>query len=238
MSAPAAARTWAIVAAAGQGRRMDAGRPKQYLPLAGATVLERAIRPLWSDARIAAVIVVLAPDDEFWPKLPMAEAPRLRTALGGATRQQSVLNGLVALAGRAAADDWVLVHDGARPCLGAEELDTLIAAVEHDSVGGLLAVPLADTLKHADASGLRSDATVDRKALWCAQTPQMFRYQLLRTALEQAVAQGLQLTDEAAAVEALGHRPRLVRGSARNLKITHREDLVLAEALLREAGIK
>src|SRR5882672_2675954 len=201
------AAAWAIVAAAGQGRRMDADKPKQYLPLAGATVLEHAIRPLWADSRISAVVVVLAPGDEFWPTLPMADAPRVHTTLGGDTRQQSVL-------------------------------DTLIAAVENDRIGGLLAVPLADTLKRADAGGLRSEVTLDRKALWCAQTPQMFRHQLLRTALEQSLSNGVQFTDEAAAVEALGHRPRLVHGSSRNLKITHREDLLLAEALLRSAGGK
>jgi 2-C-methyl-D-erythritol 4-phosphate cytidylyltransferase len=229
------ARSWAIVAAAGQGRRMDADRPKQYLPLAGATVLEHAIRPLWSDSRIAAVVVALAADDEYWPTLAIASAPRVQTAVGGTTRQQSALNGLLALAGEAEPEDWVLVHDGARPCLGAEELDTLIAAVEHDRVGGLLAVPLADTLKRADEGGLRCEMTLDRKSLWCAQTPQMFRYQLLRSALERAESQGVHLTDEAAAVEALGYRPRLVRGSSRNIKITHREDLVVAEALLRSA---
>ncbi|HEY7378933.1 MAG TPA: 2-C-methyl-D-erythritol 4-phosphate cytidylyltransferase [Steroidobacteraceae bacterium] len=227
------ARSWAIVAAAGQGRRMDADRPKQYLPLAGATVLEHAIRPLWSDSRIAAVVVALAADDEYWPTLAIASAPRVQTTVGGTTRQQSALNGLLALAGKAEPEDWVLVHDGARPCLGAEELDTLITAVEHDRVGGLLAVPLADTLKRADEGGLRCEMTLDRKSLWCAQTPQMFRYQLLRTALERAESQGVHLTDEAAAVEALGHRPRLVRGSSRNIKITQREDLVMAEALLR-----
>ena len=214
---------------------MDADRPKQYLPLAGATVLEHAIRPLWSDSRITTVVVALAADDEFWPTLPIARAARVQTTVGGATRQQSALNGLLVLAGRAESEDWVLVHDGARPCLGAEELDTLIAAVEHDRVGGLLAVPLADTLKRADEGGLRCEMTLERKALWCAQTPQMFRYQLLRSALERAVAADLNFTDEAAAVEALGHRPRLVRGSARNIKITHREDLVMAEALLRVA---
>jgi len=236
MTGPAAApRHWAIVAAAGQGRRMDAERPKQYLMLAGATVLEHAIRPLLAHSRIEGIMVMLAADDEFWPTLPLASAPRVQTALGGAARQHSVLNGLVALESKAGPEDWILVHDGARPCLGTDELDTLMAAVEHDQVGGLLAVPVADTLKRADETGLRCEATLERKALWSAQTPQMFRYRLLRSALERALAQGVDVTDEAAAVEFMGHRPRLVRGSSRNIKITGRDDLILAEALLRSA---
>jgi 2-C-methyl-D-erythritol 4-phosphate cytidylyltransferase len=225
--------TWAIIAAAGQGRRMDAERPKQYLELAGATVLEHALRPLLSHPRISGIVVVLAPGDEFWPRLPVATAPRVQTTVGGDARQQSVLNGLIALEGKADTQDWVLVHDGARPCLSTEALDTLMVAVESDRIGGLLGVPLGDTLKRADAAGLRCESTLERKGLWCAQTPQMFRYHLLRAALSQALTQGVGVTDEAQAIEALGHRPRLVRGSPHNIKITHREDLVLAEALLR-----
>lgn len=232
-SSAAAPRHWAIVAAAGQGLRMDVERPKQYLALAGATVLEHAIRPLLANSRIAGIVVMLAPNDRLWPTLPIANASRVDTALGGAARQHSVMNGLVALEGKAGGDDWILVHDGARPCLGQQELDTLITALEHDEVGGLLAVPVAETLKRADPTGIRSEATLERTALWSAQTPQMFRYRLLRAALEHAEREGMEVTDEAAAVESLGHRPRLVRGSSRNIKITHREDLILAEALLR-----
>lgn len=239
MTAPAAPpRIWAIVAAAGQGRRMDAERPKQYLELAGATVLEHALRPLLSHPRISGIVVVLAPGDEFWHQLPIAAAPRVLTALGGDARQHSVLNGLIALDGKVDAEDWILVHDGARPCLNTEALDTLMVAVENDRVGGLLAVPLADTLKRADTAGLRCESTLERKGLWCAQTPQMFRYDLLRVALSHALTQGTGVTDEAQAVEALGHRPRLVRGSPHNIKITHREDLLLAQALLRAAATR
>lgn len=239
MTASAAApRHWAIVAAAGQGLRMDVERPKQYLGLAGATVLEHAIRPLLAHSRIEGIVVMLAPDDRFWPTLRLASSPRVQTAIGGTARQHSVMNGLVALENRVGAEDWILVHDGARPCLGTAELDSLMTMLADDRVGGLLAVPVADTLKRADASGLRSEATLERTALWSAQTPQMFRYRLLRSALERAALQGLAVTDEAAAVEALGHRPRLVRGSSRNIKITHRDDLILAEAVLRAAVVK
>jgi 2-C-methyl-D-erythritol 4-phosphate cytidylyltransferase len=238
MASAATPRTWAILAAAGQGRRMDAERPKQYLELAGATVLEHALRPLLSHPQISGIVVVLAPGDEFWPQLPLATAPRVMTTLGGDARQHSVLNGLMALGGKVSAEDWILVHDGARPCLQREALDMLMAAVKNDQVGGLLAVPLGDTLKRADADGLRCESTLERKGLWCAQTPQMFRYGLLHVALGKALAEGTRVTDEAQAVEALGHRPQLVRGSPHNIKITHREDLVLAEALLRRAAVR
>jgi 2-C-methyl-D-erythritol 4-phosphate cytidylyltransferase len=211
---------------------MHAERPKQYLELAGATVLEHALRPLLSDPRISGIVVVLAPGDEFWPTLPTTFTKRVQTAMGGDLRQESVLNGLLVLEGRADALDWILVHDGARPCLEAQGLDSLLTTLQGDEVGGLLAVPLSDTLKRADTS-LRSESTLDRNGLWCAQTPQMFRYHLLREALRRALEQGVSITDESQAVEALGHRPRLVEGSPHNIKITHREDLVLAEALLR-----
>jgi 2-C-methyl-D-erythritol 4-phosphate cytidylyltransferase len=214
---------------------MHAERPKQYLELAGATVLEHALRPLLSDPRISGIVVVLAPGDEFWPTLPIATTKRVQTAVGGDLRQDSVLNGLLALEGRADKLDWILVHDGARPCLEAQGLDSLLTTLRDDEVGGLLAVPLSDTLKRADTS-LRSESTLERNGLWRAQTPQMFRYHLLRGALRRALEQGVSVTDEAQAVEALGHRPRLVEGSPHNIKITHREDLVLAEALLRTAA--
>jgi 2-C-methyl-D-erythritol 4-phosphate cytidylyltransferase len=213
---------------------MHAERPKQYLELAGASVLEHALRPLLADSRISGIVVVLAPGDEFWPTLPIATTRRVQTAVGGKLRQESVLNGLLTLDRQADKLDWILVHDGARPCLDARGLDSLLTTLQDDQVGGLLAVPLSDTLKRADAS-LRSEATLDRNGLWCAQTPQMFRYQLLRGALSRALDQRVSVTDEAQAVEALGHRPRLVEGSPHNIKITHRQDLVLAEALLRTA---
>jgi len=235
MTASARPRNWAVIPAAGQGRRMHAERPKQYLELAGATVLEHALRPLLSDPRISGIVVVLAPGDEFWPTLPIATTKRVQTAVGGDLRQESVLNGLLALEGRADKLDWILVHDGARPCLEAQGLDSLLTTLRDDEVGGLLAVPLSDTLKRADTS-LRSESTLERNGLWRAQTPQMFRYHLLRGALRRALEQGVTVTDEAQAVEALGHRPRLVEGSPHNIKITHREDLVLAEALLRTAA--
>ena len=225
------ARAWAVVPAAGTGRRMGADVAKQYLPLLGRPLLAHALAPLFASARIEAVVLVVAPGDSRWAEV-IPPGPRLLTADGGAERCHSVRNGLDRLADRAAADDWVLVHDAARPCLSLEEIESLFDALSDDPVGGLLAVPLADTLKAADETG-RVTCTVPRDRLWRALTPQMFRYGLLRDALAAAIAAGIAVTDEAAAMEHAGHRPVLVAGRAANLKVTSPEDLALAEAVLR-----
>lgn len=230
------ARAWAVVPAAGSGRRMGAAVAKQYLPLRGRPLLAHALEPLLACARLDAVVLVVATDDTRWRESVPRDS-RLLLADGGALRRDSVMNGLERLAEVAADDDWVLVHDAARPCLSAGELEALFEALADDPVGGLLAVPLADTLKSADDSG-RVAATVPRENLWRALTPQMFRYGLLRRALAATVAAGIVVTDEAAAVEHAGHRPMLVPGRAANLKVTGPEDLALAAAVLtaREEG--
>jgi 2-C-methyl-D-erythritol 4-phosphate cytidylyltransferase len=223
-------RAWAVVPAAGSGRRMGAAVAKQYLPLCGRPLLEHALAPLLACARIEAVVLVVAAEDTRWREL-CAQEERLLSAPGGEERAHSVRNGLERLADRAAVDDWVLVHDAARPCLTAAELDALFSALDDDPVGGLLAVPLADTLKAADEAG-RVVRTVPREGLWRALTPQMFRYGVLRQALAAALAAGIAVTDEAAAIEHAGHRPILVRGREANIKVTGPEDLALAEAIL------
>lgn len=225
------ARAWAVVPAAGSGRRMGAATAKQYLMLRGRPLLAHALAPLLGCRRIEAVVLVVAPDDTRWQEA-ISPGPRILTAPGGAERCHSVLNGLEALADRAADDDWVLVHDAARPCLPAADVEALFEQLEQDPVGGLLALPLADTLKRADDEH-RVAATVPREGLWRALTPQMFRYGLLRQALAAAVAAGDCVTDEAAAIERAGHRPALVAGSGANLKVTTPADLALAEAVLR-----
>lgn len=227
-------RCWAVVPAAGRGERLGCDVPKQYLPLAGATVLEHALRPLVGHPRIAGIVVVLAADDRRWPTLACASRSEVVTAVGGALRMHSVLGGLDALSSRAAAHDWVLVHDAARPCLTRADVDHLIDSLIDTETGGLLALPISDTLKRSDPGGTLSTGSVERSGLWCAQTPQMFRFGALRAALAAAIARGTELTDEAAAMEATGLRPRLIPGSARNIKITRRDDLALAEAVLRE----
>jgi 2-C-methyl-D-erythritol 4-phosphate cytidylyltransferase len=205
--------------------------PKQYLPLAGRTVIEWSLAPFLEHADCRGVVVVLAPDDGWWRDIPAARDSRVRTAVGGEHRLHSVLSGLTTLAGRADADDWVLVHDAARPCLPMSDLRRLIETVSGDEVGGLLAAPLVDTLKRGDSSD-RVLATVSRDLLWRALTPQMFRLGLLRRALTLAVNSNLAATDESQAIEALGLNPRLVPGDADNIKITIPADLERAARIL------
>jgi 2-C-methyl-D-erythritol 4-phosphate cytidylyltransferase len=221
-------RYWLVMPAAGIGRRFGAQRPKQYAPLCGRTVIEWALAPFLRDARCAGAVVALAAGDPYWSAI----APEgVMTAEGGAERSDSVRNGLAALAGRASEVDWVLVHDAARPCLARADLERLLGEIATHPVGGLLATPAADTLKRADAAGCASE-TIDRSGLWRALTPQMFRYGALREALERAHEAGHRPTDEAQAIEWRGAHPKLVAGSAANLKITSAADLTLAAALL------
>ena len=218
----------ALVPCAGVGERSGAGGPKQYRSVAGRSVVAHTLAALAAVPRIAATLVVLAPDDAEFERHAPGHRPVAR--VGGATRAASVANGLAALAAAGAGDDdWVLVHDAARCLVQPAEIERLIAACEHDAVGGLLALPVADTLKREGEQG-RAKATVDRRGLWQAQTPQMFRLGLLREALAAA---GDAVTDEASAVEALAHAPRLVPGSAENFKLTWPADFELAERLLR-----
>lgn len=225
------ARCFAVVPAAGVGKRMGAVIPKQYLPLAGRSVLEHTLERLLAESRIERIVVALGPEDGWWPTLVLSDPARIVRVDGGAERADSVLNGLHALAGIAADDDWALVHDAARPCLTAADLQRLFAELADDPVGGLLAVPVRDTMKRAGTDGC-VEHTVERDRLWHALTPQMFRYARLRAALAGAAAAGAVVTDEASAIERVGLRPRLVEGSAGNLKITRPEDLALAAFFL------
>lgn len=221
---------WLVMPAAGVGRRFGGERPKQYAALRGRTVIEWALAPFLADARCAGAVVALAQEDPYWRAI--APGPIL-TTLGGRERSHSVRNGLAALADRAAADDWVLVHDAARPCLPRRDLDRLLSELATHPIGGLLATPAADTLKRADARG-EITQTIDRAGLWRALTPQMFRYGRLCEALDRAHAAGRIPTDEAQALEWLGDAPRLIEGASANLKITSSADLAIAAALLEE----
>ncbi len=226
-----AARIWYVIAAAGRATRFGGPVPKPYLRLAGRTLLEHVLRTLGSVKGIAGGVAVLASGDRHFERLPLAVRRRVVAVAGGETRAASVRNGLQALI-TADADDWVLVHDAARPCLRRRDVEALIAACGRDAVGGLLAVPVADTVKQADDAG-RSQRTVPRERLWRAQTPQMFRHGRLLDALTKALAEGLDPGDEAAAIERLGLAPRLVEGSPLNVKVTRPADLAFAEAALR-----
>lgn len=219
----------ALVPAAGFGARMGGELPKQYLPLAGKPMIFHALNTLCECAEISTVFVVLSPDDTLFHNYDWsAFGDKLQPLYcGGAMRSDSVLNGL--LASEVEPDDWVLVHDAARPCLTQAHLARLIAALRDDLVGGLLAVPVADTLKRAEGEG-RIQCTESRENLWQAQTPQMFRAGLLVQALQQCNA----VTDDASAVEALGLKPKLVLSDATNFKVTYPQDIRLAELLLKE----
>lgn len=225
---------FALIPAAGSGSRMGDEIPKQYLPLAGKPMIRHTLAALCSSPRLSRVFVVLASGDGEWARHDWSEFSSKLSVLecGGATRAESVLNGLKAAQGVAAIedDDWVLVHDAARPCLGSALLDKLMDELAEDEVGGLLAVPVADTLKRSDISR-RVERTESRENLWQAQTPQMFRYKSLVDALSRAG--GVTMTDDASAIEALGLRPRLVLSDARNLKVTYPQDLALAELILK-----
>ncbi|MFC4312173.1 2-C-methyl-D-erythritol 4-phosphate cytidylyltransferase [Steroidobacter flavus] len=225
-------RFWVVVPAAGSARRMGAAVPKQYLSLAGRTVIEWSLAPFLAHARTAGIVVALSPGDQHWAQTTLAGDAKVATTIGGTERMDSVLAGLRALQDRAAPDDWVLVHDAARPCLSATDLDRLLNELQDDAVGGLLAAPVVDTLKRADEDG-RVSQTVARDKLWRALTPQMFRHVVLQRALESAQTNGVAVTDEAQAVEALGLQPKLVAGDADNIKITLPEDLPRAERILR-----
>jgi 2-C-methyl-D-erythritol 4-phosphate cytidylyltransferase len=222
--------TFALIPAAGSGTRLRGAAPKQYAPLSGRPMLWHAISALCVP-QVAKVFVVLAPDDAHFAQQDWSSFTHKLVELrcGGATRRDSVLNGLKAM--RADPDDWVLVHDAARPCLSASDLEKLLADGKADAVGAILALPVAETVKSAakdEAGAQRIAATQDRSQLWLAQTPQMFRAGMLA----QALAGCPDATDESAAIERRGLRPRLVPGSRENLKVTYAEDLAIAESIL------
>lgn len=224
-------RYFALIPAAGVGARMGEKIPKQYVQIAGKPMLRHVLDTFSRADAIAHTFVVVSAEDGYIDATMAALHDDSYTTVlrvGGATRHQSVLNGLHAMRGEINDDDWVLVHDAARPGLSIGLIDKLINILQDDEVGGLLAVPVVDTLKRAGAEG-RVELTVTRDRLWAAQTPQMFRYGLLLRALEQAKA----VTDEASAIEALGLQPRLVEGDARNFKVTLPHDVALAELYLK-----
>jgi len=222
---------WGAVPAAGSGSRMGSSVPKQYLDIAGRRLAEHTLDALLAAGCIHEVVVAIAPDDALWHTLPGTLRGRVRAVHGGDDRAASVLNALAGFSRRPAPGDWVLVHDMARPCVRPERIRSMIDELGRDEVGGLLALPLVDTLKRADTAQ-RVRETVDRSALWRAQTPQVFRFGVLERALREARAAGATITDEAMAVERLGLAPRLLTGSADNIKVTIADDMELADYYL------
>ncbi|MBI3714737.1 MAG: 2-C-methyl-D-erythritol 4-phosphate cytidylyltransferase [Betaproteobacteria bacterium] len=221
----------ALVPAAGTGTRLGDSLPKQYLDLHGRPMIYHALAALAAVSRVSRIVVVLSPEDSNWPTFSEhwdRIGPKLYTLpAGGATRSETVANGLAAIEQNTNADGWVMVHDAARPCIRSELIEQFIDELEGDPIGGLLALPLSDTIKSGDEN-MRVEKTLSREDVWRAQTPQMFRYAVLR----EALAACPQATDESQAIEALGHRPKLVMGDSANLKVTYAPDLQLARLLL------
>ena len=216
---------WAVIPAAGVGARMVADRPKQYLQLGEQSILEHSLGCFLDHPGLQGLLVCLAADDPYWPSLNLAGDPRIQRVDGGAERSGSVLNALLHLHAQGADEqDWVLVHDAARPNLSRNDLDKLLFELAGDPVGGLLAVPARDTLKRADRHG-RVAETVDRSSIWQAYTPQMFRLGALHRALADSLVADATVTDEASAMEWAGHAPRLIEGRSDNIKVTRPEDL-------------
>lgn len=233
---------WVVVPAAGQGTRARAGcgvdLPKQYRPLAGKPMLQWTLERLLAHPAIAGAMVALAADDRHWPGWRQLQGKPVHSTVGAGDRAGSVRAGLAALAALpepVAASDWVLVHDAARPCVSTAEIDDLLRLGRGEDVGALLAVPVTDSLKQADDRG-RSLANLPRERAWRALTPQLFRHGPLAAALDQARSAGAPITDEASAFERLGRYPRLVPGSAHNIKVTVPEDFALAEWRLAQGG--
>lgn len=222
---------WAIVPAAGSGTRFGGELPKQYVRVAGEPLIAHSLRALLSHPAVAGVVVALAADDRHWPGWHELQGKLVLTCEGGDARADSVLAALAALPDDVRADDFVLVHDAARPNLSRHDLDALLERGRDDPVGAILAAPVRDTLKRAgDDGGI--DRTEPRDKLWRALTPQLFRHLQLVRALESARDAGVAITDEAMAMERLGHRPLLVEGRADNIKVTTPEDLAMVEFLL------
>ncbi len=229
---------WAVIPAAGAGRRMASKVPKQYLPLAGKTVLEQTLAVFFQHPDISGIVLVITEGDPYWQDIAANRAQQsipLIIATGGAERCHSVLNGLYQLSHYAQNNDWVLVHDAARPCLHSTDIDRLIGTLSGHTVGGLLGLPMADTVKRCDKQN-RVIQTVERNGLWRALTPQMFPLKLLINALESAIEHDVPITDEASAIELLNLAVQMVEGQAANIKITHPGDMQLAELFFTRKG--
>lgn len=227
------ARYWVVIPAAGVGKRMGVDKPKQYIPVNDKTILEHTINCFINRDEIEAVVVAISKADEYWPDLAISKHEKIITAPGGDERYQSVFNGLQGLKNKADDNDWVLVHDAARPCLNQSAIDRLMIELRTHDVGGILAMPCRDTMKRANESSEIVD-TVERESLWHAQTPQMFKFGKLFTAIEKIVNENIIVTDESMAMELAGYKPLLVEGHQENIKITHKDDLQYIDLYLTE----
>ena len=227
-------KIWVIIPAAGVGRRMGSDVPKQYLLLNDKPVIEHTLNIFKSHPAVSEIVVAISNEDEYWSSVNTSSSNIIHKTDGGKERCDSVLNGLEFLQNKADVDDWVLVHDAARPCLREKDLNLLLDTLIQHDVGGILAVPVRDTMKRSEKDSNLIAETVERENLWHALTPQMFRYKLLNDALKSALNENKTITDEASAIEHAGYKPVLVEGHADNIKITRPEDLALAAFYLRQ----
>ncbi|MFZ2311176.1 MAG: 2-C-methyl-D-erythritol 4-phosphate cytidylyltransferase [Methylobacter sp.] len=222
---------WGIVPAAGVGKRMQADRPKQYLELAGKAVIEQTLSRLLQANVFEAIVVAVSEQDPYWPDLAISQHANIITAPGGKERADSVLSALKTIRDKAADNDWVLVHDAARPCITTTDIQYLIDSLVNDDVGGILALSSPDTLKSVQGNCITE--TLDRSHIWRALTPQMFRYGMLKIALEETEGNPA-ITDDASALELKGLQPKIVEGRPDNIKITRPEDLPLAQFYMEQ----
>ncbi len=229
-------RYWAVIPAAGVGRRMQVDKPKQYIELLGKTILEHTLETFIDFKQIEKVIVVIGKDDPYWPEIKLSQHAKLITVIGGEERCYSVLNGLLHLQEFADDNDWVMVHDAARPCIDFQQLNDLIEQVSNHPVGGILAYPVRDTMKRSNINNEVID-TVERENLWHAMTPQIFRLEKLVKALKSSIDNKSIVTDEAQAIELTGVKPMLIAAHSYTNKITHIGDLKLAEDYLKNRSI-
>ncbi len=228
---------WVVMPAAGTSQRMATSIPKQYLPLSGSTVIEVSLSNFLKHPNVQGVVIALHKDDKHWENLAISRDSKIHTVLGGESRSVSVLNAIRYLENTPAEDqDFVMVHDAARPCLRYSDIELLIQQLEDDDVGGILAAPTSDTLKmieKQDESLSKIVQTLSRENIWRALTPQMFRLSVLSRALSYCVNQNIGITDEASAIEQIGLQAKIVKGQSDNIKITHAEDLELAAGILK-----
>jgi 2-C-methyl-D-erythritol 4-phosphate cytidylyltransferase len=226
------AQYWAVIPAAGVGARMQADMPKQYLTINNKSIIEYTLSVFCNHENISGVIVAISPHDTYWSKLQIAKHPKIRITTGGEERCHSVLNCLRHLFEYASPDDWVLVHDAVRPCISKQDIDLLIKELDGHPVGGLLALPVRDTMKRANDLNIVCE-TINRDKLWHALTPQMFHLESLIMALQDIIDKGLLVTDECQAMELMGVCPQLVQGQVQNIKVTHKDDLPLVALYLK-----
>ncbi|MDW3095191.1 MAG: 2-C-methyl-D-erythritol 4-phosphate cytidylyltransferase [Gammaproteobacteria bacterium] len=226
-------KCWAVIPAAGIGERVGSSLPKQYLKIAGKTILEHAISPFIKNSCIAGITIALNQQDVHFDELNIkTRSQKIHTVIGGATRAHSVLNALNSFEAQLDKDDFVLVHDAARPCLTMSDLEKLIGVcIQHD-VGGIVGSPMPDTIKQVEKGNIEN--TLDRENIWRAYTPQMFKFEVLRSAILKAFADNVRITDEANALEYVGYKPCMVEGDSQNLKITTAEDVSIAEMILQK----